>query len=86
MVGGVCRRLSSSSVTRHIADVTHQGQHAAGQSRYVPLVQQLITFWILRLTLLTFARKFATQALIQAGKCHLLVYNCEKLLEFIILK
>ena len=39
------RRLSalSSSVTRRICNVTHQGQRAAGQSCYVPLGRHLVT-------------------------------------------
>jgi len=36
----VCRRLSS--VTRRICNVTHQEQHAAGQSCYVPLGRNLV--------------------------------------------
>jgi len=32
----------SSSVTRRICNVTHQGQHAAGQSCYVPLWRHLV--------------------------------------------
>ena len=44
-VTGVCRLLSSSLVVCNTRNVTHQGQHAAGQSCYVPLGRHLVAVW-----------------------------------------
>ena len=45
LLASVChRRLLSLSVMRYIGNVTHQGEHKAGQLCYIPLGRHLVYF------------------------------------------